>query len=209
MSGKLRLVLCGAVLCLLASCVESDRPLSDVLKSEQDTRLYGLWSRTGESGDTEYLHVGAELTDPLERNRPQAEPGLMRYATITHSQHTHGLGKPSDGRFYRSKINGDDYANWVVPADDARRKPVTYCFLKYQVDDQQLVLWDQDAEATAKAIEGGKLKGVVKRKPGGDSFEELRITDSSENVAKFLAGGGDKTCFPDKASSKYVYKRVR
>jgi hypothetical protein len=214
MSGKLRFALCGVVLCTLASCVESDRPLSDALKSEQDSRLDGLWSLTNKQGDVEYLHIGAEASEPVDRNRVEPEPGMMRYCTITHSHQARGLGKAGEGHFFRTKIDGEDFANWVIPADEAKHKPMTYCFLKYSVDEKQLVMWDQDAEATAKAIEAGKLKGVVQRKKNqGKSataeFDELRITDSTENIAAFFAAGGAKSCFPDKASAKIVYTRVR
>jgi hypothetical protein len=214
MSARLRPLLYAAVVLLLASCVESDRPLSDVLKAAPDARLYGLWARTSESGDVDYLHIGFETSEPLDRARTEPEPGLMRYCTVAHSNQARGLGKAGEGRFYRTQINGEDFANWVIPADEAQRKPLTYCFLKYQVNDKQLILWDQDPEATAKAVERGQLKGVVKRKknqgvPLAGEFDELRLTDTSENIAAFLAGGGDKTCFPDKTSAKTVYNRVR
>lgn len=211
MSGNLRLFLGCAVLLMLASCVESEHPLSDASKSQQDARLYGVWARTSPEGDVEYLHIGRETSDPLDRVRNELEPGLMHYCTVTHSSHAHGVGKPGDGRFYCTKIGGEDFANWVIPADEAQHKPMTYCFMKFRVDDKQLVLWDQDAEATAKAIEAGKLKGVVKRKKNAAAgeFEELRITDSTANVLAFFGGGGAMSCFPDKASAKFVYTRVR
>jgi hypothetical protein len=214
MSSTLRFFVCSAAACLLASCVESDRPLSDLSKSQHDTRLCGVWANTDERGDIDYLHIGAETTEPLERGHSSPEPGLMRYCTVTHTHQSQGLAKAGEGHFYSAKIGGEDFANWVIPANEAEHKPLTYCFLKYQVDDKQLILWDQDAEATARAIEDGKLKGIVKRKqragaPVVGEFDELRITDSTENIAAFLAGGGVKACFPDKPSSKTIYARVR
>ena len=214
MSNRLRLLMCSAAVCLLASCVESERPLSDLSKAEPDMRLCGVWAKTDERGSVDYLHIGTETTESLDRAHPRIEPGLMRYCTLTHSQQAQGLSKAGEGHFFCTRLGGDEFANWVLPANQAEHKPLTYCFLKYHVNDKQLVLWDQDAEATAQAIETGKLKGIVKRKqkngaPVIGEFEELRITDSTEKIAAFLSSSAGKVCFPDRPGAKTVYARVR
>jgi hypothetical protein len=206
--AKLRLLLCSAILCALTSCVESEHALSEASKSQVDSRLYGLWLRTNERGDVDYLHVGREAAVPLDPNRTEPEPGLMRFCTITHVNETRALGDASSGRFFCTRIGDADVANWVFPAEPAKNKPITYWFLKYRVDEKQLVIWDQDPEATAAAIEAGRLKGVVKRKPNRE-IDELRVTDTSETVAAFFAAGGEKACFPDKPGAKSIYSRVR
>ena len=157
----------------------------------------------------------AETATPLDKTLNVPEAGLMHYATIDHTQPDCAkLSKVSEGQFFCTRIGNDDFVSWVIPADPAQHKPITYIFLKYRVNDRQLVIWDQDAEATAQAIETGKIRGVVMRKkgPNGENaggFDELRITDSTENIVAFLAGGGSATCFPDKPDAKTTYQRVR
>ena len=214
MSNRLRFLMCSAAVCLLASCVESERPLSDLSKAEPDIRLCGVWAKTDERGDVDYLHIGTETTESLDRAHPRIEPGLMRYCTIDHTQQAHGLSRAGQGNFFCTRLSGDDFANWVLPADEAQHKAMTYCFLKYQVIDKQLILWDQDAEATAQAIETGKLKGIVKRKqrngaPVVGEIYKLRITDATDKIAAFLSSNAGKICFPDRPGAKTVYARVR
>ncbi len=78
MSNTLRLLMGSAAVCLLASCVESERPLSDLSKAEPDMRLCGVWAKTDERGSVDYLHIGAETSESLDRTQSQIEPGLMR-----------------------------------------------------------------------------------------------------------------------------------
>ena len=66
--------------------------------------------------------------------------------------------------------------------------------MKNQQDEQRrleadsLLLWNMDADANQRAIEGGKVKGVIKK----ESFKNLNtITDTTENVARFVADAGD------------------
>jgi hypothetical protein len=46
-----------------------------------------------------------------------------------------------------------------------------------------------DAEAKKQAIKAGKVKGVIE--PVKDGSDRIRFTDTSENVARFVAGAGD------------------
>src|SRR4029077_10980716 len=94
------------------SCVDSEHPLSDVSKSDQDARLYGAWSRTKQDGDIEFLHIGRETNEPLEPNRQQPEAGLMRFCTINHAQ-TGALSKAGEGRFFCTKVGDDGFASWT------------------------------------------------------------------------------------------------
>ena len=209
---RMRLLLCCTCLAILASCVESEHPLSDPMTSKQDPRLYGVWRKAKEDDTVEYVHIGREAYEPLDPNRGQPEPGLMRYWTVKQSDKTHHVENPTGTRFFCTKIAGQDFASWVAEPNPAQHKPRTFFLLKYHVDENQLFVWLQDPEATARAIEAGKLKGVVKRKQRkatteAAQFDELRITDSTEELIRFLADGGAAACFLD--DNKSVYSRIR
>lgn len=213
MTAKLRLLLACGVLLSLGACVESDHPIADVSTSQQDPRLYGLWRQTNTDGETNYIMIGAEESEPLEAGRSAVEPGLMCYWAITQNAQTHAVPEPEGARFYCTPVGDQDFANWVTPVDEQNKgRPTTYFFVKYHVAGDRLSVWVQDLEITAAAIEAGKLKGVVQRKPktaaiGADTIESVKITDTSENIKAFLAGGGAVSCFPDK--NKIEYQKIR
>ena len=60
-----------------------------------------------------------------------------------------------------------------------------YAFFKYQVDGDKLVVWLIDEDAKERAIKGGKIKGVV------EPNKPPKFTDTTENVARFVAEAGD------------------
>ena len=205
------LLVCG--LAWLAGCVESEQPLSDPETAQMDQRLFGLWQRRDPDGAVEYLHIGGEYRLPLVVNRAQPEPGLMQYTAVRHEPNNRAAEAPSGTRFFVTRIGDDDYGNWVFPQEEKDRgKPVHYTFYKYRVKPDALEIWDMDRHATAAAIEAGKLKGVVRRKAQVNptdavEYDELLITDTSTNIASFLAAGGAKSCFLE--SGKVTYQRVK
>jgi hypothetical protein len=207
-----RLVL-AVGLAWLAGCVESEKPLSNPAASQMDQRLFGLWQRRDPDGAVEYLHIGGEYRMPLSANRAQPEPGLMQYTSVRHEPNNRQAEPPSGARFFVSRIGDEDFGNWVFPQEEKDRgKPVHFAFYKYRVTPDTLEVWDMDRDATAAAIEAGKLQGVVRRKARVNptdavEYDELRITDASEKIAKFLAEGGAKSCFPE--SGKATYQRVK
>jgi hypothetical protein len=56
--------------------------------------------------------------------------------------------------------------------------------LKYQLDGDKLVLWVIDSYAMEQAIKRGKIQGVIEK-------ALPKFTDSTENVARFVAEAGD------------------
>ncbi len=213
----MRAIHCRLVLAVglawLAGCVESEQPLSEPAASRMDDRLFGLWQRRDPDGAIEYLHIGGEYRAPLAANRSQPEPGLMQYTSVRHEPNNRAAEAPSGARFFVTRIGDEDFGNWVFPQEEKDRgKPVHFAFYKYRVTPDKHDVWDMDRDVTASAIESGKLKGVVRRKTRVNAadpleYDELRITDTSENIAKFLADGGAKTCFPEKGHA--TYERVK
>jgi hypothetical protein len=60
-------------------------------------------------------------------------------------------------------------------------------------------------EETARVIEAGQLKGTVER-DGKSRLTKVNIADTTENLQRFLRGGGDRIVFAD--SGRTVYSRV-
>lgn len=209
MFKRLQVLVACTLLVSLASCVESDHPLSDVSLAQQDPDLLGLWSNTNQEGDINYVVVGGEESEPLVPARGEPEAGLMRYWGTTYSARSHKVEKPEGARFFCTRIGDDRYMNWVTVPNAQNPKPPSFFFLKYKVDGKQLTLWVQDQEATAQAVESGKLKGEVKRRKeknaqGVYEIENIRLTDSSVNISAFIASGGAKNWFPDKHQTIYT-----
>jgi hypothetical protein len=100
MSIRVRLLLGCALSVLLPACVESEHPLSDPLKSQQDSRQYGVWRKTNEDGTVEYLHVGREVSEPLDpvNGAPIVQRLACRRDAKTLGQETVPRGRNGSGR---------------------------------------------------------------------------------------------------------------
>ena len=53
----------------------------------------------------------------------------------------------------------------------------------------QACRWGMDGDAKRQAIEGGKIKGVIEEREHHGS--RIAFTDTTEDVARFVAGAGD------------------
>jgi len=180
-----RKALLAAVLCLLASgCDDSKNPLSDPQTSKADERLVGVWRERSDDGEV-YYHVG--------HAGEKFPAGMMRVVEITHSKGK--VEPPEEYLIFPAVIGDKTYLNVILGGDKKLAKRLDekgwnsdavecYTFLKYQFDGDKLVVWLIDEKAKEQAIKSGKVKGVVERDMG-------KFTDTSENVARFVAGAGD------------------
>jgi hypothetical protein len=191
-----------AGLCLLAtSCVpESENALSDANTASPDATVYGLWSIVHDNGDVQYLHVGAATGS----DDAAAQPKLMQFCLLTHKADTKELSQPFAPRFFTARLDDASYANVISEPENNQGKR-TYWFFKYAVDGDRLSVWGLNWEETARVIEAGQLKGTVER-DGKSRLTKVYITDTTENLQRFLRGGGDRTLFSE--SGKMVYSRV-
>ena len=180
-------LLLGASL-LIAGCDDSTVPLSDASKASPDKQLVGLWKHDHQNGVT-YYHVGR-----LGNNAPE---GVMRVVIVSH-QNDAELQQPSQLLAFRSDINGKSYLN-LAGATQEQLASIrengwqadmldSYILVKYRVEDDGLLLWAMNKEAKKKAIQDGKIKGEIKE---GDGGTRIRFTDTTENLAKFVAAAGD------------------
>jgi len=194
-------VLFGASL-LIAGCDDSTVPLSDPSKASLDKQVIGLWKHDHQNGVT-YYHVGR-----LGDNAPD---GVMRVVIVSHPNGG-DLQQPNQLLAFRSDIDGKSYLN-IAGVTQEQLESIrengwqanmldSYILLKYRVENDALLLWAMDKEAKKKAIQDGKIKGEIKE---GDSGTRIRFTDTTENLAEFVATAGDEL-FADKTLR---FNRVR
>ena len=182
-----------AVGLLFSGCEDSKNPLSDPQKSKPDNRLSGAWrlrEPVAKHIEAIYFHVGA-AGDKLPA-------GVMRAVQITHF--TDGtIGRPVEFLIFSTTIGKNTYLN-IAPGGDECLKVLKekgwrgvegYVLLKYKVEADTVLGWKMDSDAKVKAIDAGKIKGKDWAKPGFLLMDTYTITDTTENVARFVAGAGD------------------
>ena len=180
------LFLLGVAVCLFASgCDDSKNPLSDPQTSKADERLVGVWRGENDDGET-YYHVG--------HAGEKFPSSVMRIVMIEHRK---GRVESAEEYFaFATAIGSGTYLNVVLDGDkklvagreEKGWKAVeadSYKFFKYQFDGDKLVMWLMDDASKRKAIEGGKVKG------GQEPNRPAKFTDTTENVARFVAEAGD------------------
>ncbi len=174
---------------LFAGCDDSKYPLSSPQNSKPDARLDGLWRFRSSEGEVTYYHIG-----PLGHGLPES---LMRVVAVTRSKDGE-LQPPGQLLVFPTTLGGSTYLN-VAEANEQQIKLLEekgwnpevlpgFLLPKYKVEGATLSLWLVDWDAKKAAIEAKKVKGVIEKQ---DSGTKVRFTDTSENVARFVAGAGD------------------
>jgi hypothetical protein len=116
--------------------------------------------------------------------------------------------------FFLTPIGSNNYINVIffkgaesdgaIPASWDKRKMEGYGLFKIKVEEDKLVLWFGDPKAAKAAIQREQLKGTVKE----HSIPDINIF-GGDNLAHFLANGGDKALFPDSDKMKALFTRVK
>ena len=184
------LILLAVAVCFFASgCDDSKNPLSDPQTSKTDERQVGVW-RLRNSDGVGYYHIG-QAGGKL--------PGsVMRVVEVTHSQKK--LEYPHEYLVFPTTLGGKTYLSvtegkeqQVKLLEEKGWKPEvvdSYYILKYQVDGDKLLVWTMDADAKKRAIESGKIKGVIEKKK--DQYAStVKFIDTTENLARFVAEAGN------------------
>jgi hypothetical protein len=175
----------SAALLSLTGCDDSKNPLSDPRTAKPDERLVGVWRLPEEDGGLTYYHVG--------RAGDKSPKGMLQVAYVRHEK-----GKiSSSGEFFAfpTVLGEKRYLN-VALEEEPRTKPsgekvwkaeqvVSYFVFKYQVEGDHLLLWPVNSNVKKQAIKDGKIKGVV------EEGLSTKFTDTTENVARFVAQAGD------------------
>lgn len=191
---------------LLTGCIpESKAPLGDAATARPDASLMGLWQAKMDNGDVQYYHIGLEPEKALDPKRTTPESGLMKFWLIGHGAENRQVSNPFGMQMFASTVGDGQYLNLVVPANGPpATPPVTYWFIKYQVDKETLTTWGMSWEGTAKVIEEGKLSGTIERDAEG-KLKRVLLTASRDELQTYLKDNAT-TLFPPE--NKNVYKRV-
>lgn len=171
----------SALLLFSSGCIDSKTPLSDAQNSKLDKRLAGVW-RLSNKDQVTYYHIG-----PTTEKFPE---GVMRAVAVTH--HKGKLGSPGELLLFPTVLGDKTYLNVIVVTEEQvkliEKKGLgiadAYLIFKYDVDGNQLLVRCMDADARKRAIESGKVQGVVKE-------NNSTFTDTIANLARFVAEAGD------------------
>jgi hypothetical protein len=87
----------------------------------------------------------------------------------------------SDGKDAQVKLVEDQ--GWTAETVNA------YLILRYQVTRDTLEVQWMDGDAKKRAVEAGKIKGKIEKDQDGNA--RAMFTDTTENLAKFVAEAGD------------------
>ncbi len=178
---------CSALLAVVAVCLffpgcgDSIHPLSDPLKSKADARLIGEWRQR----DEVFREWQCSRFEAVGDKLPQS---VIRVRRVTHGSTGDKLDQ--DVLAFPTTLGATTYLN-VTFGDKMESKLLEengwssdanngFFLFKYKVEGDALLLWQMDGDAKKKAIQGGKIKG-----------DNIGFTDTTENVARFIAAAGD------------------
>lgn len=183
------LLLVAACSLLLTSCFDTKNPLSDPQKSKADDRLSGVWRFRGDNGEMNYYHIG--------HGGEKLPASVMRAFFVQHR--TDGTMQCGELLIFPTSIGDQTYLNAAesTPSqlvlleekgwtNEAINK---YLILRYQITGDVLTLQLIDQEAKNRAVEAGKIKGMSEKDRDGNT--RVHFTDTTENLAKFVAEAGD------------------
>ena len=182
---------------LLAGCLpESNNPLSTPANSTIDSRLEGIYAQRREKNDDElggwhFHYHGAKAG-------PNGQPHTTPWLEVLSVSHVKDGGLKGDAyRALTTHIGVHDYLSFFeLGAGADKGKATLYSFARYEVNwAGDLRVWMANSEAFAQAINSGKLRGTVKHQKTGD---DVMLTDSTENLAAFVAAGDPGTLFSGK-----------
>jgi len=200
---RIVMVFVMAIAGLLSACcpATSLNPLSPPEKSQYDATVGGTWVPIEEDDfEKEYLHVG------------KGKDGMIEILVVTikengeleHNDFTVFTTFTSKGRFLN--VKAEDVID-ALPSEHAG-----YLFVRYELKGRDdLSIYYMDEDLFSKAIEEGKLKGEVtykeiyldnndekeKQERKRRDIECVRITDTSENILRFIMENDEKLLFPD------------
>lgn len=220
--------LIGVLLLTVAGCVgaRSVHPLSDPAKSKVDERLLGVWKHVEDNGNTTLLLIAkGELNDFNAEWKGRYPTGGMQFQFLGgwKADHTIAFKKEDDaGDFFPTELGKEWYANLLEPSAGAlegkQNRPPRFGFLSYEVRGDELRIYLYDDDALRKAIEAKEIAGEiiklkkqdVRPKPGVKNIDFLiEITDTTQNLQKFLKNGGAAKIFPRNKKNTLLYRRMK
>ncbi|HEY1188193.1 MAG TPA: hypothetical protein VGE74_11080 [Gemmata sp.] len=219
--ARLRLApLALVIVCLwLTGCVKSSNPFSDPARSAPDKNMIGLWKEVGKK-DASLVAVGLDWRarvrnqESWKKRLRDVPPGLMvmRNVEWNEEQELEPLFRSSTKQsFFPSVIGSETYLNALQGEFDkdiwSPTKITGYRVIRYRVTGDTLELWTGSEEGVAAAVESGGVRGAVTRDPKDKRLQSAELTDTTQNLAKYIVAGGGKVLFPDR--TKKTYQRVK
>jgi hypothetical protein len=175
-------ILCFLVLFpLFSSCVvEFDNPLVPEAKSIIDEELLGSWVAHHGKGERSFLHI-----DDEENHR-------VSFAWVMSSRQ--GPVASTPGQMVLSKLGKRRFMS-VRFRNCTDGFDQTHMIFEYLLDkDDNLIIQNMNVRKVQKAIEDKLLAGKVR----GTGFDtEIRVTVTSEQIAKFIASRPSRELFDD------------
>jgi hypothetical protein len=200
---------------LLSSCgpaIHLKTPLSALDQAKPDERLVGIWKpqpKEKEKDTNQFLLFIGKVDVP---NFP---PGIMKAVVIGFDTKNHLGDVPLF--FFPTSAGADTYANLLElnegEALDRGRNPTWdkrkirgFAIYKYQVEKDQLTIWQMANNAVQTAVQKGQVKGNLEKK--GSQVTAINLTDG-EDLLRFLTSGGDRMLFADDAKTVFSWHKLK
>jgi hypothetical protein len=189
-------LLAGALLCVIASCVESRHPLSDQNTSKIDERLIGTWLC---EGDTKGWQVkkSSQMENAMEVTMP---------------------GPQASGKFslFSTTVKSNQYMSVTDWGADAKTAPGGAGFSIYQyafLDKDTVQLRGMEQKVIEKAIADNALGGETRIERGRFLIFSTKtrrpiVTAPPEAIVRYLEAHADE-CYPAKTDAALTWKRQK
>ena len=186
---------------LLASCVMSEKPLSDERTSRVDQKLIGAWRQVKSKGNPDAMTIG----------RKEIGSNVMQWVSLS-------LDKKQQVRVKRYdlfiKPGKTDYISIALKPDanviGKYKTPDSSTFHLYLLDLQVIgkaveegkLKGKIERQVVAEAAEQGKAKGKIEKKSTGD-YKSVMLSDEPARIIDFLEKNA-ATCY---VKEPIVYRR--
>jgi tetratricopeptide (TPR) repeat protein len=173
---------------LFASCgvIESVEPLSPPETAKRDKRLTGIWAAWGPGGEKDCnLEFWVQFIDGKNPLVDVHLNGLNADDTLFFKMHPTTVGE-------HTYMNLKPYASESYSTEQKKEfGECGYIIVKYEISDDTLRIWYLD-DGSKEAIKKSQLEWDV-------VYDDMRITDKSENIVKFLLNTNHDKIFRDSA----------
>jgi hypothetical protein len=188
--GVLALSLC------LSGCVSSIHPLSPLAGSKPDVRLLGEW-KYDKPGDTNPSDSGIAYVTVKGH-------GLHFHFVPTVVKGDKNPDKPTSYDGFTTLIDSNSFLNIKVPLES--KEGDVYQFYRYSVDaDGGVKVWNISHDEVSDAIRSKILKSDIPDS-NPNKQADITLTDSSDNLMKFIKSSDVKKLFPDVFAEFYLVK---
>src|SRR5262249_7551518 len=154
-------------------------------QAKTDARFFGAWKSMDEQKTNYYFFGKTGFAD--------VPAGLLTVVVASYDREFHTVTGAKVGYFFTTSVGDVIYGNLAFTENDrepwAKASARGYLFVKCTFDGERLTIQTMNETATAAAIKKGHLKGTVTK-------TQVMLTDTTENLVRFLRDGGDKILFP-------------